>query len=89
MLVVYHRNGLRPARWVKTKNGYLTLASEIGTWDYRSEDVVAKGRVGPGEILAIDTETGEMLTADDIDHRLKCRKPYKQWLREQTIRFEI
>ena len=41
------RNGLRPARWVKTKNGYLTLASEIGTWDYRTEDVVAKGRVGP------------------------------------------
>ena len=69
------RNGLRPARWVKTKNGYLTLASEIGTWDYRTEDVVAKGRVGSGEILAIDTETGEMLTADDIDHRLKCRQP--------------
>ena len=82
------RNGLRPARWVKTKNGYLTLASEIGTWDYKPEDVVAKGRVGPGEILAIDTETGEMLAADDIDHQLKGRQPYKQWLREQTIRFE-
>jgi len=82
------RNGLRPARWVKTKNGYLTLASEIGTWDYKPEDVIAKGRVGPGEILAIDTETGEMLSADDIDHQLKVRQPYKQWLREQTIRFE-
>ena len=82
------RNGLRPARWVKTKNGYLTLASEIGTWDYKPEDVIAKGRVGPGEILAIDTETGEMLAADDIDHQLKGRQPYKQWLREQTIRFE-
>lgn len=82
------RNGLRPARWVKTKNGYLTLASEIGTWDYKPEDVIAKGRVGPGEILAIDTETGEMLSADDIDHQLKGRQPYKQWLREQTIRFE-
>ena len=82
------RNGLRPARWVKTNNGYLTLASEIGTWNYKPEDVVAKGRVGPGEILAIDTETGEMLDADDIDHQLKGRQPYKQWLREQTIRFE-
>ena len=82
------RNGLRPARWVKTKNGYLTLASEIGTWDYKPEDVMAKGRVGPGEILAIDTETGEMLSADGIDHQLKGRQPYKQWLREQTIRFE-
>ena len=82
------RNGLRPARWVKTKNGYLTLASEIGTWNYQPEDVIAKGRVGPGEILAVDTETGEMLAADDIDHQLKVRQPYKQWLREQTIRFE-
>ena len=82
------RNGLRPARWVKTKNGYLTLASEIGTWNYYPEDVIAKGRVGPGEILAVDTETGEILTADDIDHQLKVRQPYKLWLREQTIRFE-
>ncbi len=82
------RNGLRPARWVKTKNGYLTLASEIGTWSYQPEDVVAKGRVGPGEILAVDTETGEILTADQIDQQLKSRQPYKKWLREQTIRFE-
>ena len=82
------RNGLRPARWVKTRNGYLTLASEIGTWSYQPEDVVAKGRVGPGEILAVDTETGEILTANQIDQQLKSRQPYKKWLREQTIRFE-
>jgi glutamate synthase (NADPH/NADH) large chain len=82
------RNGLRPARWVKTRNGYLTLASEIGTWDYQPEDVVAKGRVGPGEILAVDTETGDILTSNQIDQQLKKRQPYKKWLREQTIRFE-
>ncbi len=82
------RNGLRPARWVKTTNGYLTVASEVGTWDYKPEEVVAKGRVGPGELLAIDTETGELLTAEQIDNQLKTRQPYKKWLREQTIRFE-
>ena len=61
--------------------------SERGTTS--PEDVIAKGRVGPGEeILAVDTETGEMLAADDIDHQLKVRQPYKKWLREQTIRFE-
>ena len=37
------RNGLRPSRWVTTKNGYITLASEIGVWDYKPEDVIAKG----------------------------------------------
>ena len=82
------RNGLRPARWVKTKNGYLTLASEVGTWNYKPEDVIAKGRVGPGEILAVDTETGQLMTSDVIDHQLKECRPYKRWLREQTIRFE-
>ncbi|MDX5299094.1 MAG: glutamate synthase large subunit, partial [Gammaproteobacteria bacterium] len=51
------RNGLRPARWVITRNGFITLASEIGTYGYQPEDVVAKGRVGPGQILVVDTQT--------------------------------
>ena len=45
------RNGLRPSRWVITKDGFITVASEIGTYGYTPEDVVSKGRVGPGQIL--------------------------------------
>ncbi len=82
------RNGLRPARWVITKNGYITLASEIGVWDYSPEDVVSKGRVGPGKILAVDTQTGELLDSDVIDGRLKAAQPYKQWLRAEARRIE-
>ncbi|PZP23274.1 glutamate synthase large subunit [Pseudomonas kuykendallii] len=82
------RNGLRPARWVTTKNGYITLASEIGVWDYQPEDVIAKGRVGPGQIFAVDTETGQILQTDDIDSRLKSRHPYKRWLRENALRIQ-
>jgi len=82
------RNGLRPSRWVITKNNFITVASEIGTYDYKPEDVVAKGRVGPGQILAIDTQEGKLLQADDIDDALKSEKPYKQWLRENAIRIE-
>lgn len=82
------RNGLRPARWVTTTNGYITLASEIGVWDYKPEDVIAKGRVGPGQILAVDTETGQVLHTDDIDNRLKSRHPYKQWLRKNALRIQ-
>ncbi|WP_046078334.1 glutamate synthase large subunit [Halomonas sp. HG01] len=78
------RNGLRPARWVITKNGYITLASEIGTYDYKPEDVVAKGRVGPGQILAVDTQTGEVLHTQDIDSRLKSAYPYKRWLKQEA-----
>ncbi|SOB76647.1 glutamate synthase (NADPH/NADH) large chain [Marinobacter sp. LV10R510-11A] len=82
------RNGLRPARWVVTKDDFITLASEIGTYSYKPEDVVAKGRVGPGQMLAIDTETGEVLHTQDIDQRLKTAKPYKRWLRENALRVE-
>ncbi len=85
---VLDRNGLRPARWVKTNDGFITIASEVGTHGYKNEDVVAKGRVGPGQILVIDTQTGEVLHTDDIDSRLKSRHPYKQWLRENSQRIE-
>lgn len=78
------RNGLRPSRWVITRNGYITLASEIGTYSYKPEDVVAKGRVGPGQVLGIDTETGEILHTEDIDSRLKSAYPYKRWLKDRA-----
>ncbi|HAR09583.1 MAG TPA: glutamate synthase large subunit, partial [Cobetia sp.] len=78
------RNGLRPARWVITRNGFITLASEIGTYDYKPEDVVAKGRVGPGQVLGVDTETGEVLHTDQVSERLKGAHPYKRWLRENA-----
>ncbi|MDP0560864.1 MAG: glutamate synthase large subunit [Candidatus Endonucleobacter sp. (ex Gigantidas childressi)] len=80
------RNGLRPSRWVITDNGYLTVASEAGVYNHKAENVVAKGRVGPGEILAVDTGTGELLKSYDIDEKLKLRKPYKKWLKNHSYR---
>ena len=78
------RNGLRPARWVITDNGFITLASEVGVYDCDPERVVAKGRVGPGQILAIDTLDGEVLQSDDVDNRLKSAHPYREWLRQSA-----
>jgi glutamate synthase (NADPH/NADH) large chain len=74
------RNGLRPARYVITKDGLITLASEIGIWDYLPENVVEKGRVGPGEMLAVDTYTGKIWRSNEIDEELKGRHPYREWL---------
>ncbi|MFW2177605.1 MULTISPECIES: glutamate synthase large subunit [unclassified Moraxella] len=80
------RNGLRPSRWVTTKNGYITVASEVGTWDYQPEDVIAKGRVGPGQMLVIDTETGNIMDTKAIGRLLKKAHPYRLWLRENAVR---
>ncbi|MGH1372459.1 MAG: glutamate synthase large subunit [Cellvibrionaceae bacterium] len=82
------RNGLRPSRWVITKDGFITVASEVGTYDYAPEDVVAKGRLGPGQILSVDTQTGQLHHTEDVDRLLKESKPYKKWLNEKATRIE-
>jgi len=80
------RNGLRPARYVVTKDRVITLASEIGIWDYAPDEVLEKGRVGPGELLVIDTYSGKIKATFDIDHDLKNRHPYKEWLEGNSAR---
>ena len=82
------RNGLRPSRWVMTKQGYICTASEIGVFSYKPEDIVSQGRVGPGQILSIDTQTGEVLHTADVDNRLKKAQPYKKWMRENALPLE-
>ncbi|NIQ98276.1 MAG: glutamate synthase large subunit, partial [Desulfuromonadales bacterium] len=87
------RNGLRPARYVITKPGggeakggdysgcVITLASEIGVYDYDNADVIKKGRLKPGQMLAADTQTGELILPQDIDEQLKKAQPYKAWMK--------
>ncbi|WP_440941087.1 glutamate synthase large subunit [Immundisolibacter sp.] len=82
------RNGLRPARWVVTRDRIITLASEIGVRDYAPEDVVASGRLMPGQMIAADTETGELLLPADIDERLRRRQPYRRWLQRYVQRLD-
>ncbi|GHD68882.1 glutamate synthase large subunit [Jeongeupia chitinilytica] len=83
------RNGLRPARYVITKDRHLTIASEIGVWNYKPEDVVKKGRVKPGQIVAVDLETGDFLDTETIDNRLKSAKPYREWIKNHAQQLEI
>lgn len=81
------RNGLRPARYVITKDKLITLASEVGIWDYEPDEVIEKGRVGPGELLVIDTLSGKRWTSWDIDKELKSRHPYREWMKKSCQQF--
>ncbi|QSX38023.1 glutamate synthase large subunit [Shewanella sedimentimangrovi] len=78
------RNGLRPSRYVITKDRILTLASEVGIWDYAADEVVEKGRVGPGELLVLDTLSGRLYQSFEIDNDLKRRHPYKEWMAKNS-----
>ena len=74
------RNGLRPARYVITKDNLVTIASEVGIWDYEPDEVLKKGRIGPGELLVIDTHKKKIWLSNEIDEELKKRHPYKEWM---------
>ncbi len=80
------RNGLRPARYVITQDRHITLASEIGVYPYPPDQVVAKGRLKPGQMIAADTETGTLLLPQDIDRLLQQRQPYRAWLDQYAQR---
>ncbi len=85
-LCTLDRNGLRPARYCITRNRVLTIASESGVWDYAPADVVKKGKLGPGDMIALDLSSGTLLASADIDQLLKNRHPYKAWLK-QGVRY--
>ncbi len=82
------RNGLRPARYLTTADGLVIMASEAGSVHIDERDVTAKGRLGPGEMLAVDTAGGEMLATGAIIERLAAAYPYQRWLDENLVRLE-
>lgn len=83
------RNGLRPGRYVLTRDRHLTISSEIGVWPYKPEDVVKKGRVRPGQIIAVDLQSGQLLLPHEIDAKLKAAHPYRRWIKQYANRLEL
>ena len=75
------RNGLRPARWTLTDDNKLIVASETGVVDVPPENVLKRGRLGPGQILVADLEQGELLESAQVDARLKQAEPWQDWLK--------
>ena len=76
------RNGLRPARYCITKDGYLYVGSEAGVVDLPVESIVEKGRLGPGETIVVDLETKEILHNWEVKERVAKTHPYGAWLKE-------
>ena len=81
------RNGLRPARYKLTNDGILTLGSEVGVAGLPPESIVEKGRLAPGEMIAVDTVAGTLLRDAEIKRNLAARKPYGEWLEKNLVRF--
>ncbi|MFT4255445.1 MAG: glutamate synthase large subunit [Pseudoxanthomonas sp.] len=74
------RNGLRPSRWMLTSDRHFIVASEAGVWEVPAERIARKGKLGPGEMMAIDLKRGDLLDSEAVDRINRGRAPYKQWL---------
>jgi glutamate synthase domain-containing protein 2/glutamate synthase domain-containing protein 1/glutamate synthase domain-containing protein 3 len=70
------RNGLRPLRWQRTRDGLVAAASEAGVVTMAPGDVVERGRLGPGQMLLVDTRDGSLLRDGDAKERAAARHDY-------------
>ncbi len=80
------RNGLRPCRYKITDDGLIVVGSEVGPVDMDDANVVQKGRLGPGQMIAVDTARGILLKDIDIKREIASQRPYSKWVGENLYR---
>ncbi len=73
------RNGLRPLRYSITSDGLFFAGSESGMIKIPEEKIVSKGKLGPGQIIAIDLKEGRLFKDEEIkDYIAKDYKKYNK-----------
>ncbi|MBF0305245.1 MAG: glutamate synthase large subunit [Alphaproteobacteria bacterium] len=85
VIAAMDRNGLRPMRYTVTGDGLLIVGSEAGMVRVDERTVVEKGRVGPGQMLAVDLAEGRLYHNLEIKDRLAGRRPYGDWVGRITV----
>ena len=79
------RNGLRPSRYVITRNDLIVMGSEVGVQTFSPEEIKEKGRLRPGKILLVDTQLGIIIPDEEVKDQLSRRNPYQMWLKENRM----
>ncbi len=82
------RNGLRPGRYIVTKDDLVVLASEAGVIEVPAEDVLKKGRLQPGRMFLVDTVQQRIVSDAEIKKQLAARRPYGEWLKQQQVKLD-
>ncbi|TMB98986.1 MAG: glutamate synthase large subunit [Chloroflexi bacterium] len=85
---VLDRNGLRPSRYIVTKDGYVIMASEVGVLPVDPANVLHKGRLQPGRMFLISLEEGRIIDDAELKHKMASEKPYGDWLRKHLMTFD-
>ena len=81
------RNGLRPSRYLITKDGLIVMASETGVQDISADQIAEKGRLRPGKLLLVDTQEGRFIHDEEIKAQISNQQPYGEWVENNRITF--
>ncbi|MCF6173110.1 MAG: glutamate synthase large subunit, partial [Campylobacteraceae bacterium] len=82
---VLDRNGLRPAKYVITKDERIVISSEYGVLDIEEDEILEQGRLQSGQMIGLDLKYNKILKNKDIDNYIKSSKPYGAWLNENLL----
>src|SRR5205085_10339682 len=77
--------GLRPSRYIVTRNDLLVLAAEAGGLDVPAQNIRKKGHVQPGRMFLVDTVEKRIVSDGEIKMMLAARQPYAEWLQQQQV----
>src|SRR2546423_2826934 len=81
------RNGLRPGRWVETKDGHVILGSEAGMLPILPDNVKRLGRLAPGKLFLVDLDKGRIVEDDEVKRQVATQRPYGQWVADNVVHF--
>ncbi|MCF7863277.1 MAG: glutamate synthase large subunit [Kiritimatiellales bacterium] len=82
---ILDRNGLRPSRYVVTKDGYVIMGSETGIVDIDPANIEYKGRLEPGRMFLVDMEAGRIIPDEEIKHEIASHQPYGEWVKKNLV----
>ncbi len=80
------RNGLRPGRYIVTKDNLVIMASEAGTVNIPPQSIAVSGRLRPGHMFLIDTKAGRIIHDKDIKAEVANARPYGLWVEKNMVR---
>jgi glutamate synthase (NADPH/NADH) large chain len=82
------RNGLRPSRYLVTKDDMVIMASEAGVLEIAPDQIVSQGRLQPGKMFIADLEQGQIVSDEEVKREICSQQPYKEWLQTHQIKLE-
>src|SRR5882757_794018 len=82
------RNGLRPARYLITRDDRIVMASEMGVLKIPEDQIITKWRLQPGKMLLVDLDEGRLIPDEELKATLAKSHPYREWLDRTQIVLE-